>query len=271
MNETSRWTDPSLLDPSVPPDPHSGFIPLKRDQAALLLRSVIESAKLDRAVVAFDLDSTVLNNAPRQSLILREYGEFVGEECLRVSTASDWQGWSFTLAMQNAGLSQEDAERHAEAFRPFWRERFFTSDYCHHDTETEGAATFLQAIHKTGAKLVYVTGRHEAMREGSRKSFENFGFPDEVDSRVELIMKPTLEADDDAFKQSVYTQLAAMGTLVAAFDNEPAHINGYKESCPNALAVHMATDHSMRPIKVLSTIPSIRDFSMTAAQHKGIS
>jgi hypothetical protein len=51
------------------------------------------------------------------------------------------------------------------------------------------------------------------------------------------------------------------GVVIAAFDNEPAHINGYRESFPEAESVHLATDHSLRDIPVLPGIPSIRDFS----------
>jgi len=53
--------------------------------------------------------------------------------------------------------------------------------------------------------------------------------------------------------------------LLAAFDNEPAHINGYRESFPEAIAVHLATDHSPRDIPIVPGIPSIADFTA----HRG--
>ena len=74
-------------------------------------------------------------------------------------------------------------------------------------------------------------------------------------------MKPTLAEDDDAFKDRTYATLRAAGTVIAAFDNEPAHINGYREAFPDADSVHLATDHSPRDIKVRDDIQSIRDFS----------
>jgi hypothetical protein len=48
--------------------------------------------------------------------------------------------------------------------------------------------------------------------------------------------------------------------VVAAFDNEPAHVNLYARAWPLALCVHLDTDHSGRPIEVLERVPSIRDF-----------
>ena len=49
--------------------------------------------------------------------------------------------------------------------------------------------------------------------------------------------------------------------MVAAFDNEPAHINGYREAFPDAFCVHLATDHSMRDIPLADGILSISDFA----------
>ena len=74
-------------------------------------------------------------------------------------------------------------------------------------------------------------------------------------------MKPTLEEHDDAYKERTYRLLRDLGSVVAAFDNEPTHINGYFEAFPSALSVHLATDQSPRGIKVTPGIPSIRDFS----------
>jgi hypothetical protein len=53
-----------------------------------------------------------------------------------------------------------------------------------------------------------------------------------------------------------------MQGIVAAFDNEPTHDNAYKRSFPDAVVVHLDTDHSRRPVEVLADIPSIHDFVM---------
>jgi len=100
------------------------------------------------------------------------------------------------------------------------------------------------------------------MREGSAASLERGGFPvPGKTDEVQLIMKPTLEETDDDYKVRAYEQLRSLGTVVAAFDNEPAHINGYAVAFPGALNVHLATDHSMREIRVAEGLPSIADFS----------
>ena len=39
-------------------------------------------------------------------------------------------------------------------------------------------------------------------------------------------------------------------------------MNAYKRSFPDAVVVHLDTDHSRRPVNVLPEVPSIHDFVM---------
>jgi hypothetical protein len=241
--------------------PDSSFAALSPEDAAELLARVLERAGGlgNDAIVAFDLDSTLLDNRPRQAQLLREYGVACGL-ALEQHTADHWQGWDARIAMTNAGLVEELVEAHIGPFRAFWRERFFTSEYCVLDRAIAGAAAFVGDVVARGARVYYVTGRHEEMRAGTVSCLEQTGFPVPDGSRVDLLMKPTLDEHDDAYKQRTYATLASRGTVIAAFDNEPAHINGYLAAFPDAVIVHLATDHSMRDIPLAPGIPSIRDF-----------
>jgi hypothetical protein len=121
-----------------------------------------------QAVLAFDLDSTLFDNRPRQSRIVREFGAARGLTQLGVCVASHWtSGWDMKAAMRNCGLSSEQVEAVYSDARAFWVERFFTSEYCLDDGAIEGAAAFTHAVAGTGAQLAYVTGRHEGMRAGT--------------------------------------------------------------------------------------------------------
>ena len=80
--------------------------------------------------------------------------------------------------------------------------------------------------------------------------------------RVELLMKPQLRESDDDYKRTVHARLHAMGRLVAAFDNEPTHANDYATGFPEAMVVHLATDHSGRPVELLERIISVPDFDV---------
>jgi hypothetical protein len=148
------------------------------------------------------------------------------------------------------------------ALKDFWRERFFTSEYCRDDLPIAGARDFLRAVLKAGGHVLYITGRHEEMRSGTLESFRNAGFPLPDGKSVELWLKPKLEDDDDAWKEVCHARLRKLRGIACAFDNEPTHVNAYKRSFPDAQVVHLDTDHSRRPVDVLAEIPSIHDFVM---------
>jgi hypothetical protein len=73
-------------------------------------------------------------------------------------------------------------------------------------------------------------------------------------------MKPQFSMHDDEWKLVVREELSQLGQVIAAFDNEPVHINNYRLTFPGACCVHMLTDDSARGIPVLDDILSIRDF-----------
>lgn len=211
-------------------------------------------------VVVFDLDSTLLDNRPRQARILREFGAISGLKPLAQARPEHWVDWDIRRAMRNAGVPEPQIELVAEAAKQFWRERFFTSEYCVDDEAIAGAAPFVNAVRTAGAQVAYCTGRHEPMRAGSISCFQRLGFP-VPGPGVHLLMKPTFEQTDDAWKELAYAKLRALGTVVAVFDNEPTHVNGYRSAFPDALVVHLATDDSGRDVLLADGIPSVKNFS----------
>lgn len=239
---------------------------LAREQTAAggaqVLYQVIEEARAlgNRAVVAFDLDSTLFDNRPRQARILREFGAARNVAPLAGCAAAHWDsGWDMKAAMRNCGVAPDEVERLYPEAKQFWQERFFTSEYCSDDVAIRGAAEFVRAVAGTGATVCYVTGRHKAMRRGTVQAMRKCGLP--LPGRnVHLILKPTIEMGDDEFKREAHRELAKMGKLIAAFDNEPAHVNDYRQTFPEATIVHLATDHSGRPVTLLEGIATVADF-----------
>ena len=228
------------------------------------LKDILERARAvgEKGLLVFDLDSTVFDNRPRQSRIVREYGKARGLAPLETCEARHWNsGWDLKAAMIACGLSPELAEKNYHDAKNYWGARFFTSEYCVDDIEVPGAPQYLDAALKTGAQVVYVTGRHEEMRAGSVKCMAKCKMPVPGD-RVSLVMKPTLRESDDSYKIQAHAQLAKMGTVVAAFDNEPTHANDYAKNFADATVIHLATDHSGRPVELLSRIISVPDLSL---------
>ena len=235
---------------------------ISRDEQRAILDQALAlaAAAAPRAIVAFDLDSTIFDNRPRQSRILREYGQAHGIPALAASKPEDWTTWSLADAMRAAGCDPPTIAAHHDAARQFWRDRFFTSDYCEFDLPIVGAAAYLAAVIQTGAQIAYVTGRHEQMGPGSIACMRASDFPLPDGARVHLLLKPTFEMSDDGWKLEAFRRLDTLGELVAAFDNEPAHINGYAARYIGALCVRLATDDSGRPIPVAPGVPSIAHF-----------
>ncbi|GHG73873.1 hypothetical protein [Comamonas sp. JC664] len=236
-----------------------------RDDWRDTLRSILGRARSvgPSALLAFDLDSTLFDNRPRQARILREYGAARSLDVLSACEPRHWvTGWDMKEAMKACGLEDALVEAHFPEARRFWAERFFTSDYCVDDIAIDGAARFTHDVVATGARLVYVTGRHEGMREGSVSCMRRHGLALPDDDRVLLLMKPTLAEDDDAFKREAHAQLGRLGSVVAAFDNEPTHANDYRRKFPEATVIHLATDHSGRPVELLDGVISVPHFAL---------
>ena len=232
------------------------------DQPPVLSAVLARARAIRGGVVVFDLDSTVMDNRPRQARILQDYGRAAGVAPLLEARPEHWEGWDLERALVNAGLSPLEARAHAAPARRFWAEWFFTSAYCRLDAVRPGAAAFVAATLRAGAQVAYVTGRPARMREGTLHAFRGGGLPLPDGARVHLLMKLDAALGDDAYKRLACAEVEALGPVVAAFDNEPAHVNVYAERWPLALCVHVDTDHSSRPIEVLTRVPSIVDFRM---------
>lgn len=232
---------------------------------ATSLRTVLEAARSagPSGVLAFDLDSTVFDNRPRQARIIREFGADRKLEALQKCAPEHFvSGWDLKAAMVACGVRADDAEALYKDVKAFWAARFFTSEYCVDDVAVPGAPEFLAACVATRAQVAYVTGRHEEMRSGSVECLRKCGMP-LPGGNVHLIMKPTLREDDDAWKRVAHARIESLGELLAAFDNEPTHANDYALRFTTATIVHLATDHSGRKVDLVERVISVPDFRAT--------
>lgn len=223
------------------------------------LEALLDRLEREPGLCVFDLDSTLLDNRPRSARIFREFGIEAALPALGTIEPDHFVDWNLERAMQSCGLDAQTIARHGAALRDFWAARFFTSAYCVEDVAIPGAPSFVHALARL-CTVCYLTGRDESMRAGTLACFAREGFPLPDQAAIHLLMKPTAETLDDEFKRQAHTELPGLGTLVAAFDNEPTHVNDYAVSFPDARVVHLATDHSGRPVEVRQEIPSILDF-----------
>jgi hypothetical protein len=236
----------------------------RADRAAQtkVLRAALAAISPGRPVAAFDLDSTLLVNKVRQARIVREYGALFGDRRLAACQPEMVISWDLRDTLRLCGVSDEEIAAMVPTLRGFWRDRFFSSEYCKDDTPVAGAREYLAAVLAAEGEILYITGRHQEMERGTLQSFERAGYPLPDGNRVQLWLKPQLADDDDRWKEICHARLRELRALACAFDNEPTHVNAYKRAFSEAVVVHLDTDHSRRPVEVLPEIPSIHDFVM---------
>lgn len=218
------------------------------DQKALLAR-IVERSKAVKGqpvpVVVFDLDGTLMDNRPRTAVILQELATELRREAhaaaeIVAKATPDNLAYLLTESLKALGVDHPELTRRAE---DFWRNRFFTDDYLKHDTAIAGSVELARACYDAGATIVYFTGRDlPLMSLGSFQSLRDLGFPIGVVG-TELVLKPDAKIPDEAFKRSEGPNIARIGKVIAAFDNEPGNCNAFQEMCPDADVVFVDTQH----------------------------
>ncbi len=227
-----------------------------------LLDQIIAVAR-PGAVAVFDLDGCVFDTRPRQVRIFRELAAQRGWRELCAVREEHFLDWSLFTTMANAGISAGWIASHEADVRNWWARCFFSSEYVIYDHAMPGAAELCREVWARGAQVVYLTGRDISMAPGTESALRSFGFPYNA-VRSTLLVKPTFEMDDTAFKETALEGIASLGLTTVYLDNEPANVNLYKRRHPDALVVFVETDHSPRPDAPAPGIPWLRSFWRTA-------
>lgn len=227
-----------------------------------ILQETISHAQSGRVPhVIFDLDDTVFDAGSRTRHILlgvaekRDIREACPEFFDRLSTLSnDEIRYRVEDNLNMLGVTERWIR---EAATQAWWERFF--HMCDIDEVVPGAPQFVRKLHEAGASIVYITGRDRIRTEAAtHASLAKHGFP--LDSRAKLILKPEASQCDFRFKREEVTGLAASDFIVAAFDNEPRHVNMFKEKIPEAHVVFVDRRHAGHPEVPHERVVWIRDF-----------
>ena len=244
----------------------------RRAAQAACLRVVIDRARElsspgRPAVVLLDLDDTLLSTTRRHQRILREFAAepaFAGrwpEEAARLAAlAPPPHAYSVADIAGAAGVADPEL---VGRLREFWFSRFFRSEYLPEDLPVPGAPEFCRRLASAGALLVYLTGRDEAMRPGTEISLRRHGFPEPGGPAARLVLKPTFDAADLAFKSEALGRIAGWGPVAAGFENEPAHVNLFADRFPEGRMVLVETKHSGKPVQPYPAVGRIRDFLLT--------
>lgn len=225
--------------------------------------TAIQRHAMDDPVVVFDLDSTLFSTRERTFKILQEAVDRFPELGRALAKVDAYTlGWEFWHDLQEAGVTDDNALR---GIRDFWHERFFTSDYLVHDRPMPGAVEYVNAVFRAGGIVCYLTGRDQpVMGAGTIDSLRRHGLPFD-EPRVELILKANAKQSDQEHKRLAVERVHALGTVVAAFDNEPELVNLFVDEFPDALVVLYDSIHSPTGIIPYPGIPRITSFKFNGA------
>jgi hypothetical protein len=239
----------------------------KADQKSLLGRIVSRCKGTPGdapPLVVFDLDGTLMDNRPRTVAILREFATMCRDRDPDLAGNLDRArtvDLSYLLADSLEALGAHRTALVAE-MQAFWRDRFFADPHLIHDVAVPGAVEYARACYDAGAVLVYLTGRDlPLMGTGTFQSLRDLGFPIGV-AGTELILKPDAAMPDEAFKRMAAPDLARIGHVVAAFDNEPANCNVMRAHYPDAHVVFVDTQHMPGAPLLDAAVQLVRDFRL---------
>ena len=188
----------------------------------------------------FDLDSTLLNNRPRQARILREFGA-AGAVAPLLSCALEAFRWLVAEgADAQPGLCREtEVENPEPQAKQYWRDRFFYQrEHCVDDVALAGAVDFVQRCKEPVRVSSYC--RSPSGDATGRRLLRTRGLPDSDEDRVSLLMKPQSDMHDDDWKLPARDQTRQRGQLIAALTTSRRTSTPTASSVPDAICVHLS-------------------------------
>ncbi len=253
-----------------------------------IITSAKEStAKNQRLLAIFDLDSTLFDVSHRIAVILQEFAHhpemrqrFPQETKLMEKIKNDSKAYGIKSSLVAAGITDPDPTFKTTVI-DFWKKHFFADSHLKYDQPYTGSVEFVQELHSVGAEIAYLTGRDvPRMLQGTIESLKQWGFPvnDQLlifsppatpsklhTQRMEgapgvLYLKPQSSMDDTIFKKDFFIRVDATPGPVWFFENEPANIHLVLEHCPHIQIVYVDTVHSGAKPPPGPQIPRITSF-----------
>jgi endonuclease YncB( thermonuclease family)/phosphoglycolate phosphatase-like HAD superfamily hydrolase len=212
-----------------------------------LLDEVSKSAVAGKIVV-FDLDSTLIDTRSRQVAILRAWAAREGVTELQALTLDHFQSWDFKETLKRAGVPLDKIRPLSKRVRKAWGKEFWRNESLVHDLPLPGAARYVRELHARGATVVYM-GRRSSQTAGTRATLTHCGFP--LDDRARLVLDEVEQVKGGRKKRSLaaraarersLTSIAALGSVVATFENEGNKVDRLRQRWAQARVIHVRTD-----------------------------
>jgi len=233
-----------FLNPVAAAEPNS--------QALAPVVAAIEKilAEKKTPVLVFDLDGTLFDTAQRTVRILHEWAKknSTNADARIIEKVADKDAaYSTGDTLKNLGITNAET---AASVKAFWFKRFFTSEYVVIDAAIPGGPEFTRKCHDKGALIVYLTGRDiPNLGKGTIESLRKNDMP--LDEKTAFLMlKPSPEIKDYAFKKDACEKIGKLGVVVAVFENQPRNLNALIGEFPKAIPVFVETNYDLKDTEV---------------------
>lgn len=211
-------------------------------------------------IVVFNIDGTILDNRSRSQAILRDFVKSNPDSCAGIADSihamrEEEIDYFIIESFNRCGIRNLFL---VESALKFWADNFFTNNYVKMDVPIAGAVRYITELHDSGAMIVYISGRNRAnMLEGTVAALGDKGFPIAT-PRTLLVMKPNPRDNNAQFKENAYLQIAKLGRVVGAFENEARDANAMRRAWPRASVVLLraAPSHTVAPLNGVRVINS---------------
>ncbi|HVK62336.1 MAG TPA: HAD family hydrolase [Bdellovibrionales bacterium] len=242
--------------------------------ARILDDAAVHRASNEKFLAVFDLDSTLFDLTLRISKIVEDFRNDEANkarfptECEQLKDfVLNPDEWGMDLGLARIGLNGQEHRPFLEALHIFWADCFFSGSHLHHDEPLPGSVEFVQALLKTGAHIMYLTGRDiPRMLEGTVRILRERGFPVDGDN-VEVILKPVASMDDARFKADVLKTSVKLYKTIWLFENEPANLNLVAKELPSIGLVFIESCHSGRE-QLDGVLDRIKHFEVDASEFE---
>ena len=232
-----------------------------KDLISLMEKATLTLGSQFKPTVVFDLDDTLFDSRSRTLKILKEFAisnlaDKETQNKLNRAVVADVR----YLLKDTLELLDIKNKNEIKTLQNFWAKRFFSGEYAEKDDVISYAVSFARHLASKNINLIYLTGRSEKMRAGTKASLISKGF--NLCSDSHLLMKEDPKQPDLIYKQAVASLLKEREDIkvIAFFENQPENANQFIEFFPNALHFLIDTIHAPTTVVLDKRIKLIKKF-----------
>ncbi|WP_371806650.1 HAD family hydrolase [Candidatus Lokiarchaeum ossiferum] len=216
------------------------------DQLLQFIKKKIRS-RSKQITMILDLDGTLIDNFPRQMVILQQHLQphFPHLPWVQITQKINQNKHCLYSIMEVISEFVADKITFEEINAQFLKS-FLSEQYLHHDQIIPGAKKFLQQLYRLNVEIIFLTGRPAfLMTKGTLKTLQKIIPPFERFTG-KLIMKPNEDDADHKFKIEVMDEILSdhKNSYILYVDNEGSICNQISQEFTEILVWHYLSTQS---------------------------